>query len=107
MNKSDQSQPTTKIADRVSKSGSKAKKTKKQMVVDLLSSKVGATMDSLHDLTGWQPHTIRATLSTLRKSGTPIERQDRTGKPTLYKICMTSKSRAKDASVDTAGSATS
>ena len=43
--------------------------TKQAMLTDLLRSPAGASVRDLTAATGWQPNTIHAALSTLRKSG--------------------------------------
>lgn len=46
--------------------------TKVALLMDLLSREGGATLDNLTGATGWLPHTVRATLSGLRKKGHAI-----------------------------------
>lgn len=46
--------------------------TKKAQVIELLSREGGATLNDLTEATGWLPHTVRATLSGLRKKGYAI-----------------------------------
>ena len=48
--------------------------TKQALLVRMLSSKHGATLDKLIDATGWLSHTTRAALTGLRKKGYAIER---------------------------------
>ena len=48
--------------------------TKSAAVRRLLSRRSGATLASLQKATGWQPHSVRAALSTLRKAGYTIDR---------------------------------
>ena len=43
-------------------------------VVSLLKRKEGATLDQLVKTTGWQKHTVRASLTGLKKKGHPIQR---------------------------------
>ncbi len=43
-------------------------------VVSLLKRKEGATLDQLVKVTGWQKHTVRASLTGLKKKGHAIER---------------------------------
>jgi len=43
-------------------------------VVILLKRKEGATLDQLVKTTGWQKHTVRASLTGLKKKGHPIQR---------------------------------
>ena len=48
--------------------------TKSAAICRLLSRKSGADLASLQEATGWQAHSVRAALSTLRKSGYQIDR---------------------------------
>jgi len=50
------------------------KETKSAAVQRLLNRKSGATLASLQKATGWQAHSVRATLSTLRKAGYTIDK---------------------------------
>ena len=43
--------------------------TKIGQVLVVLKSEDGATLDQLIAVTGWQPHTVRAVLTSLRKKG--------------------------------------
>ena len=43
-------------------------------VVNLLKRKEGATLDQLVKATGWQKHTVRASLTGLKKKGHAIQR---------------------------------
>ena len=60
--------------------------TKKQIVIDQLGTSAGVTIADLQKLTGWQPHTIRATLSMLRKAGMAIASERSDEGPTRYRI---------------------
>ena len=51
-----------------------ARETKAALVRRLLSRKSGADLAALQEATGWQPHSVRAALSTLRKAGYTIDR---------------------------------
>ena len=68
--------PTTKTA------GSKSKKAR---LVGLLGRPRGATIGQLQKALDWQPHTIRAAISRLKKDGTEIT-LDRSGKTPAYRI---------------------
>ena len=48
--------------------------TKTATVQRQLKRKSGATLASLQKATGWQPHSVRAALSTLRKAGYTIDK---------------------------------
>ena len=62
-------------------------KTKKDQFVDLLRAKAGADVKALSDALGWQPHTVRAALTGLRKAGVTVEKLPaREGELTRYRI---------------------
>ncbi len=50
------------------------KVSKSTAIQRLLNRKSGATLASLQKATGWQPHSVRAALSTLRKAGYTIDK---------------------------------
>ena len=52
----------------------KTRETKAATVKRLLARKTGADLAALQEATGWQPHSVRAALSTLRKAGFTIEK---------------------------------
>jgi DNA-binding transcriptional regulator PaaX len=48
---------------------------------EMLEGEGGASLDDLCKATGWQPHTVRAALSGMRKAGHVIDRtRDDAGK---------------------------
>jgi hypothetical protein len=51
-----------------------AKEFKKDLLKGLLVREAGASIEELTGATGWQPHTTRAALTGLRKSGLTIEK---------------------------------
>ena len=46
--------------------------TKKEQLIRMLKAKAGADVATLSDKLGWQPHTTRAALTSLRKAGHEI-----------------------------------
>ncbi|MFZ1725298.1 MAG: DUF3489 domain-containing protein [Albidovulum sp.] len=52
----------------------KPRETKAALVRKLIARKIGADLATLQSATGWQPHSVRAALSTLRKAGYRVER---------------------------------
>lgn len=52
-------------------------------VLDLLRRKHGALLTDIVEATGWQPHTVRAALTGLKKKGHAIESR-RTDNQTTY-----------------------
>lgn len=63
----------------------KARPVRQEQLTKLLSRKTGATIPQMEKAFGWQPHTARAAISTLRKAGFPVERSD-TDKGAVYRI---------------------
>ena len=57
------------------------RETKAAILRRLLARKAGANLATLQSATGWQPHSVRAGLSGLRKAGYTIERTDDAAKP--------------------------
>ncbi len=57
---------------------------KKQLILNLVRRKSGASMTQLRNTTGWQPHSIRATLSGWRKRGHDIRRRQAKNGNTVY-----------------------
>ncbi len=67
---------------------SKAKQTKIDKVQDLLRRPSGASLEALCKATGWQPHSVRAALSGLRKKGATIQRcaSDKPNGPSTFHL---------------------
>ena len=62
-------------------------RSKKDQLVELLRAKGGADVRALSDNLGWQPHTVRAALTGLRKAGIAVEKmQVRDDELTRYRI---------------------
>lgn len=68
------------------------KGTKQAKLVGMLSRKCGVTIAKASEALGWKTHTTRATLSGLKKRGYKIERQDRTGKDSIYTLSASESS---------------
>ena len=64
-----------------------ARKTKKQDLIRLLRGKKGADVARLSDKLGWQPHSVRAAMTGLRKDGYDIQKEcGPGGMPARYRI---------------------
>lgn len=61
------------------------RQTKAALVRELLAAPGGVSLAALIEATGWQAHTLRATLSGLRKEGLTLTRR-REGENTIYAI---------------------
>jgi predicted ArsR family transcriptional regulator len=62
-------------------------KSKKDQLITLLRTKGGADIQQLTKALGWLPHTVRAALTGLRKSGLTVERiAGKGGGPARYSI---------------------
>ncbi len=69
------------------KSGSKAtRQTKAGAILSQLRRPSGATVARLQKATGWQPHSIRATLTGLRKQGHDVRRGKNAKGVTTYRV---------------------
>jgi len=72
--------------------------TKLAQASKLLTKARGATMAELGAATGWQPHSVRAMLSGLRKKGVVLVKETRKSGESCYRMEV-----AKAASVDPQG----
>jgi len=59
---------------------------KPDLLLRLMRRKQGATVAALQEATGWQPHSVRAALSGLRKKGVTITRDRNAKGDTLYRV---------------------
>lgn len=79
-------QPTARKA-RTPVAVTTAPKSKKDQLVDLLRTKGGANVKQISEALGWQPHTVRAALTGLRKANVPVEKMPaREGELSHYRI---------------------
>ncbi|MBT4040233.1 MAG: DUF3489 domain-containing protein [Rhodospirillales bacterium] len=62
------------------------KPTKTDAVIRLLKRPQGASIAQLQKPTGWQPHSVRAALTGLRKKGHEITRDKNDAGVTVYRI---------------------
>jgi len=69
--------------------------TKQELLVEMLSKKSGANIDAIVKATGWLPHTSRAMISNLRKSGHKVETEPGKDGKAIYRIVGTKKSSGK------------
>lgn len=58
---------------------------KRDRLIALLKRDTGATLDEMTGLTGWLPHTVRAAMTGLKRSGLIVTRE-RTEGPSRYRI---------------------
>ncbi len=74
-------------AEKKDKKPTVRKDTKQYTILKLLSRKSGATIQQLHEATGWKLTTLRGTPGALKlKLGLEIESEKREGKDTVYRI---------------------
>jgi len=70
--------------------------TKKTQLIRMLSGKNGADATAISKKLGWLPHTTRAAITSLRKSGYQVETDSPgPGKPTRYRIKASPDSRSE------------
>ncbi|WP_282168760.1 DUF3489 domain-containing protein [Ruegeria atlantica] len=69
---------------------SKSKQSKIDKLQALLRRPSGTSLEALCKATGWQPHSVRAALSGLRKKGVTIERRasDKPNGPSTYHLTV-------------------
>ncbi len=73
--------------ERLRSASSKTARTKKAKLEALLSRARGATPAQLQTELGWQPHTVRAAVSRLRKAGHIIELEEMKGRK-AYRLAV-------------------
>jgi len=62
-------------------------RTKKARLIQMLSRKAGADVATISEQFGWLPHSTRAALTGLRKSGYELSSEKQgNGKPSRYRI---------------------
>lgn len=66
--------------------GAKPAPLKSEAVKRLLSRRNGATVDEIRAATAWQPHSVRAHLSGLRKKGSNVTREARRDGSKAYRL---------------------
>ncbi len=67
-----------------------AKSTKASVILKLLRRPNGASIAQLQKATGWQPHSVRATLTGLRKKGHEVTRGKDAKGVTVYAVAKDS-----------------
>jgi predicted ArsR family transcriptional regulator len=61
--------------------------TKKQQLIELLSGTIPAAAETISKRLGWKPHTVRAAITGLRKTGFVVENsKGLDGEGTCYRI---------------------
>lgn len=69
--------------------------TKSSVIIALLSRGKGASVDEICKTTQWQAHSTRAFLTSLRKKGFIISREQRGDEGTVYRITQTPDQNAE------------
>ncbi len=64
----------------------KPTQTKPETILKLIRRKNGAILRSMQDAIGWQPHSVRAALTRLRKMDHAIERNKDAKGITIYRV---------------------
>jgi predicted ArsR family transcriptional regulator len=59
--------------------------TKTAKLLTLLQTGTGASLEDMTDATGWQPHTVRAAMTGLKKKGHVINKHVE-GKTTIWSV---------------------
>ena len=63
-----------------------AKSTKTSTIIRLLRRPKGASIVQLQRETGWQPHSVRAALTGIRKQGIAVTRDKNDAGITVYRV---------------------
>lgn len=61
---------------------------KSELVKKLLQRRKGATLTELQDATAWQPHSVRAFFSGLRRKGQVLVKEQRKSGETAYRLSV-------------------
>ena len=69
-----------------------SRRTKSDTILDLVQRPTGASISQLTKATGWQPHSVRAALTSLRKKGRDVVRTKDEEGVTRYGIAADSRS---------------
>jgi len=77
--------PESPTGKKTAPTPAKKEPTKIATVKKLLSRKQGATIKAIETATGWQPHSVRAALTGLRKKGVTITRDKSAKGETVYR----------------------
>ena len=87
MSNSRRTRTTTSSATRAPATAQRKRpRTKSGAILALLSRKSGARLVDLEKLTGWQPHSIRAALTVLRRQGHVIVRDTTARGASRYRL---------------------
>jgi hypothetical protein len=79
--------PAPKLDTSAAETGARVPTTSKSdSVTKLLRRGKGATIVELQEVTAWQPHSVRAFLSGLRKKGLAVSKEQRRSGETAYRL---------------------
>jgi hypothetical protein len=98
---SDRANPRARLAPAPASKAESANKgerpSRRDQLIRMLSTRSGADLAAISARFGWLPHTTRAALSGLRKSGHAVVTEKRPdGKPTRYRIATQAGTAAPD-----------
>ncbi len=65
--------------------------TKQATLIDMMRTAAGAKIAQMGAKTGWQPHSVRAALTGLRKRGFAITREKNAAGVTVYRLAEAGK----------------
>lgn len=68
---------------------------KQALLIEMLQSKGGATIDEIGKATDWQPHSARAMISGLRKAGFEVELNRNKDDEAVYRIVGAPRRKGK------------
>lgn len=70
-------------------------KTKSDILMEMLTTAGGATSAEMETATGWQPHSVRGFLGTLRKKGVEVVAKKLPKEPTIYRVAKKAPAAAQ------------
>ena len=76
---------TTTTSRAIKRSSTRARRTKVGVILNLLQRPAGASIAALTKATGWQPHSVRAALTGLRKKGLEVRGDKNSIGVTVYR----------------------
>lgn len=79
------SDPSASVRNNTTRTGTKPSG-KPELLLRLMRRKQGAPVTAMQNATGWQPHSIRAALSGLRKKGHDIKRTRNNDRMAVYRV---------------------
>ena len=82
---------TTSVELQAPAAATRKAESKASTVTRLLTRTKGATVEEMMEATAWQPHSVRAFLSGLRKKGNALFKEQRKSGEQAYRMALTAR----------------